>query len=112
MIESKRLAVFLAMSELWKVFNMKFVGFGVRVRRFEEASVFSVVNRLIVNRLIVNRLIVNRLIVNRLIVNRLIIKYTPRSGNVMLRTSASNTFPYFSGGAMKTSYHRRVCVFV
>ena len=102
MIESKRLAVFLAMSELWKVFNMKFVGFGVRVRRFEEASVFSVVNRLIVN----------RLIVNRLIVNRLIIKYTPRSGNVMLRTSASNTFPYFSGGAMKTSYHRRVCVFV
>ena len=107
MIESKRLAVFLAMSELWKVFNMKFVGFGVRVRRFEEASVFSVVNRLIVN-----RLIVNRLIVNRLIVNRLIIKYTPRSGNVMLRTSASNTFPYFSGGAMKTSYHRRVCVFV
>ena len=73
------------MSELWKVSNMKFVGFGVRVWRFEEASVFSVVNRLIVNRLIV--------------------KYTPRSGNVMLRTSASNTFPYFSGGPMKTSYH-------
>ena len=44
MIESKRLVVFLAISELWKVLNMKFVGFGVRVRRFEEASMFSVVN--------------------------------------------------------------------